>query len=121
MDIAFPAPLRQRRRLRQLLAWCVHAYTACGLLVAAGIAYLLAPEHLDPQAFRWSFILMLLATLIDGTDGTLARRVRVKEVLHGFDGRRLDDLIDFLNYTCLPLFLIWRAHLLGPYSSWWLM
>ena len=57
---------------------------------------------------------MVVATLIDATDGTLARAIRIKETLPGFDGRRLDDLVDFLNYTCLPLLLIWRAHLLPP-------
>jgi phosphatidylcholine synthase len=52
---------------------------------------------------------MAIATIIDATDGTLARAIRIKEVLPGFDGRRLDDLIDFLTYTFLPLFLLWRA------------
>src|SRR5262249_23765050 len=50
-----------------------------------------------------------------------ARRVRVKEVIPGFDGRRLDDLIDFLNYTCLPLLLMWRAELLPGGQAWWLV
>ena len=39
-----------------------------------------------------------------------ARKVRIKEVVPGFDGRRLDDIVDFLNYTFLPLLLIWRGH-----------
>jgi phosphatidylcholine synthase len=65
-----------------------------------------------PESFRQAFLLMLVATLIDATDGTFARRIRIKEVLPGFDGRRLDDLVDFLTYTCLPLVLIWRAQLL---------
>ena len=67
-----------------------------------------------PASFRWSFLLMALATIVDSTDGTLARRVRIKEVVPGFDGRRLDDIIDFLNYTFLPMLLIWRAELLPP-------
>jgi phosphatidylcholine synthase len=45
-------------------------------------------------------------------DGTYAKWVRVNEVLPGFDGRRLDDLIDFQTYTSLPLLLIWRAAIL---------
>jgi phosphatidylcholine synthase len=97
-------------RSRQALAWCVHFYTALGLVAAAAIAVLLVQG--GAEAFRSAFALMLVATVIDATDGTLARRVRVKEVLPGFDGRRLDDLVDFLTYTCLPLFLIWRAALL---------
>ena len=56
-----------------------------------------------PAAFRWSFLLMAAATLVDATDGFLARKVRIKEVVPSFDGRRLDDLIDFLNYTFLPI------------------
>src|SRR5947209_7699762 len=104
-----------------LLAWGVHLYTASGLVAAAVIAVLLAGEHPDANTFRWAFLLMLAATLIDSTDGTLARRLKVKEVLAGFDGRRLDDLIDFLNYACLPLMLIWRADLLPGVQAWWLL
>src|SRR5438876_9517824 len=96
-----PLSLKVRRRRRPpsrpLLAWCVHAYTALGLVAAAAMAVLIVQGEL--ASFRWVFVLMLVATLIDATDGTLARRARVKEVLPGFDGRRLDDLIDFLTYT----------------------
>jgi phosphatidylcholine synthase len=62
-----------------------------------------------------------VATIIDATDGTFARRVRVKVVTPNFDGRRLDDLIDFLTYTCLPLFLLWRAEMLPSEWRWWLL
>jgi phosphatidylcholine synthase len=81
-----------------------------GLVLAAGIAVLLVRG--GPAAFGWSFILMAIATLVDATDGTMARRVDVKHVLPNFDGRRLDDITDFLTYTFLPLLLIWRAELL---------
>lgn len=103
----------------RLLAWCVHCYTALGLVAAAGIAVLIVTG--EPDSFRWAFFLMLIATLIDATDGTLARRARVKDVLPEFDGRRLDDLIDFLNYTSLPLLLVWRAEILPAGASWWLL
>ena len=101
------------------LAWCVHFYTALGLVAAAGIAVLLVQG--GSEAFRWCFVLMLVATLIDATDGTLARAVHIKEVLPGFDGRRLDDLVDFLTYTCLPLLLVWRARLLPAGWDGWLL
>jgi phosphatidylcholine synthase len=105
--------------LSQVLAWGVHSYTALGLVASAGIAVLIVNG--GAESFRWAFALMLLAALIDATDGTLARRVKVKEVLPGFDGRRLDDLIDFLNYTSLPLLLIWRAEILPADRAWWLL
>jgi phosphatidylcholine synthase len=102
-----------------LLAWAVHAFTALGLIAAAGIAALVVEG--GDAAFTRAFGLMIVATAIDALDGPLARYARVHEVLPGFDGRRLDDLIDFLTYTCLPLLLIWRAGLLAGSESWWLL
>jgi len=72
------------------------------------------------EAFRAVFALMVVTTVVDATDGWLARKVRVKEVLPGFDGRTLDDLIDFHVYTSLPLLLLWRARIL-PDSLQWLL
>jgi len=117
------APHLQRTgvSLRVVLAWLVHFYTATGLIAAAAIAVLLSGPATSPAEFRWAFVLMFTATLIDATDGTLARMVGVKEVTPHFDGRRLDDLTDFLTYTFLPLFLICRAELLPPGQSAWLL
>jgi phosphatidylcholine synthase len=101
--------------LVRALAWCVHFYTALGLVAAALIAVLLVRG--GPGAIRGSFVLMFLATIVDATDGTLARRIGVKKVLPNFDGRKLDDLTDFLTYTFLPLLLVWRAGILpGPWQ-----
>jgi phosphatidylcholine synthase len=106
---------KQENTVVKFLAWCVHFYTALGLVASAAMALLIVQG--GPEGFRWAFVLMLAATVIDATDGTLARRIRIKEVLPGFDGRRLDDLVDFLNYTCLPLFLIWRAEILPGWQG----
>src|SRR5207253_3698058 len=97
----------------------VHFCTALGLVAAAGIAAALAKP--SPGAFRLCFVLMLVAMVIDATDGTLARLVRIKEVLPGFDGRRLDDLIDFQTYTTLPLLLIYQAKILPAGQEAWLL
>ena len=64
---------------------------------------------------------MMIATAIDATDGWLARRARVKEVLPGFDGAALDNLIDFHTYTSLPLLLLWRADVLPGAAAWLLL
>jgi phosphatidylcholine synthase len=103
---------------RRFLGWCVHAYTGSGLLLAAWVASLLAQSERTPDTYRHCFLLMLVAVLVDATDGTLARAVRVREAVPGFDGRRLDDLVDFLMYTCLPLWLIDRAGLLPAEWRW---
>jgi phosphatidylcholine synthase len=101
------------------MGWCVHAYTALGLVAAAAIAVLLVQG--GPDAFRSCFLLMAVATIVDSTDGILARKVRIKEAVPGFDGRRLDDIVDFLNYTFLPLLLVWRARILPEGHDAWLL
>ena len=102
-----------------VLAWLVHLYTALGLVCAAGIAVLIVRG--GDEAFRLAFVLMLLATAIDATDGWLARKARVKEVLPHFSGRALDDVVDFQTYAALPLLLVWRADLLPGAMVWLLL
>jgi phosphatidylcholine synthase len=103
----------------KLFAWAAHLYTAMGFVAAAGVAVLIMRG--GDRSFRWAFLLMMVATAIDATDGWLARKARVKEVLPGFDGSKLDDLIDFHTYTSLPLLLIWRAEVLPGGFAWLLL
>jgi phosphatidylcholine synthase len=84
-------------RSRRLAAWGVHAYTAIGLPIA-----FLATAALYRGDHKLFFLMLCAAVFVDATDGTLARAVRVKEVLPDFDGRRLDDLVDFLIFAFLP-------------------
>ena len=88
------------------VAWAIHGYTALGLLLAAGMAVLIVQG--TDQALRGALLLMAASLAVDASDGTLARRFRVAEVLPEVDGRRLDDLIDFHTFTTLPLLFIWR-------------
>lgn len=104
---------------RKALAWLAHFYTALGLVAAAGMAVLIVRG--GDASFRWAFALMMIATAIDATDGWLARKAMVNEVLPGFDGRALDDLIDFHTYTSLPLLLLWRAGALPGSLAWLLL
>ena len=104
---------------RKVFAWLVHLYTAMGLVCAAGIAVLIVRG--GDVSFRRAFMLMMAATAIDATDGWFARRARVKDVLPGFDGRALDDLVDFHTYTSLPLLLLWRAGTLPDGLAWLLI
>ncbi len=103
----------------KILAWGVHLYTALGLVAAAGMAFFIVRG--GDEGFRWVIPLMIVATFIDASDGTLARAWRVKDVLPGFDGRTLDNIVDFLNYTFLPLLFIWRAGVLPERLNCWLL
>src|SRR3954469_16802978 len=89
----------------------VHAYTALGAVLALSIT-----TAIIAGSFREAFLLMVVATVIDGTDGLLARRARVKEVTPELDGARLDDIVDYLTFVFVPALLIVRADLLP--SGW---
>lgn len=85
-------------------AGAVHLYTASGSALA--LLIVLAAFRGDAVAALW---LGLLALIIDGTDGMLARRLRVKERLPWFDGARLDDIVDYLTYVFAPMLLLWSG------------
>ncbi len=68
-----------------------------------------------PTAFAW----LMVAVLVDAVDGTLARLVRVKEVLPNFDGTLLDNTIDYAAYVFVPALLMHRAELLDAQFSLW--
>ena len=104
---------------QKLIAWSVHFYTATGLVAAAAMAVLIVNG--GDRNFRIALLLMVVATVIDSTDGILARRAQVSRWVPQFDGRRLDDITDFHTYTSMPLFLIWRAGILPGALGWWLI
>jgi phosphatidylcholine synthase len=83
---------------RRAAAWGVHLYTALGLPLAYACLAALA----DGSASRF-FLYSLIACLVDATDGFLARKVGVKQVVPEFDGRKLDDIVDYLHFVALPL------------------
>jgi len=83
-------------------AWLVHFYTASGVILAFWMVI-------------WSFEgrtagvlwLFLISMFIDGTDGLLARRVRVKEATPWFDGGLLDNIVDYITYAFAPMVFLW--------------
>ncbi|MDP9378785.1 MAG: hypothetical protein M3Q29_01300 [Chloroflexota bacterium] len=99
---------------RRIKAYLVHLYTASGMAVLALSAHLLLEGR-----FEGSLALMLLAVVIDATDGMLARRLDVKGVLPEFDGRRMDDVIDYVSYVFLPVLFLLRAGMLAQPKVVW--
>jgi len=94
-------------------AWAVHAFTASGAVM--GFASLQATVQGD---YRAAFLWMIAATVVDGVDGWLARLARVTELAPGLDGKRLDDIVDYLTYVVAPAFLLLRAGLLPAATGW---
>jgi phosphatidylcholine synthase len=89
--------------------WLAHLYTAFGAALA-----LSATLAVFDGEFRRAFLLLAACTFIDATDGWLARALHVKERLPGFDGGRLDDIVDYLTYVFVPVVLVIQAGLLPP-------
>lgn len=97
-------------------AWAVHLFTALGAVI--GVWCLIAIHRGD---YRGAFFGMALTGVIDAVDGPLARLARVKEVLPQFDGTKLDDIVDYLNFVVVPIVLIYEASLLPTSISIWIL
>ncbi len=109
-DEAGSPPYSFSPRLR-LAGAAVHLYTASGSV----LALLVVIAALDGDAVK-ALWLSFAALVIDGTDGMLARRLRVSETIPWFDGARLDDIVDYLTYVFAPVVLLWMGDYLpsGP-------
>jgi phosphatidylcholine synthase len=93
------------RSFHRARAYSVHLLTASGVAFdLAAAAALFAPRP-DP---RWVFGLLIVPVVIDAVDGPLARRFDVKRWAASIDGRTLDDIVDYLTFTFVPLLLVWR-------------
>jgi phosphatidylcholine synthase len=102
------APHGHRHRpARVVAAWAVHLLTASS--APAGLLAILATIRGDVRA---AFLWMAYTIGIDAIDGTLARAVRVKEVLPFVDGSRLDDVVDYFTWVVVPAFFVVHMGLL---------
>ncbi len=106
-----------RMQANRAAAWGVHLYTASGLIFALLAAIEICAPHPD---VRMAFVWLMVAVLIDATDGPLARRFDVKRVVPQIDGRKIDDIVDYLTFTFLPLLLIARMDWVPEPAVLWL-
>jgi phosphatidylcholine synthase len=89
----------------RLRAHAVHVLTASGVAFdLAAVALLCAPR---PEP-RLVFALLAAPVLIDAVDGPLARRWDVKRWAPRIQGRTMDDIVDYLTFTFVPLVLAVR-------------
>ena len=88
----------------RILAWLVHTYTGVGAFLAFVAAW--AVVHGDE---RLALGALFVATIVDGTDGFLARAAHVKDVLPEVDGARIDDIVDYMTFVLVPMLLLEAA------------
>lgn len=97
-----PRPTATRTRVA---AYAVHALTASGIVAALLAALEITTAAPDP---RLVLLWLGLATAIDAADGPLARAVDIERNAPAIDGRTMDDIVDYLTYTFVPLLLVLR-------------
>jgi phosphatidylcholine synthase len=86
-------------------AWAVHLLTASGVAFNFAALALLCRPQPDPRTF---FLLLMAPVVIDAVDGPLARRWAVTRWAARIDGRTIDDIVDYLTFTLVPLLGAWR-------------
>lgn len=104
-------PLETVTRAQRTRAYSVHVYTASGVILAFLAVREICKAIPDP---KWVFAWLALAVFIDATDGPLARRWQVKRAAPKIEGRTIDDIVDYLTFTFVPLVLVWRMGWLPP-------
>lgn len=106
-DRATSRAFRRWANGKRWVAWLIHVFTALGLV--AGVAALLAVFDGNARAaISW----LLVAAVIDGLDGPLARAFRVAESLPRIDGAVLDTVADFVGCVVGPFAFVWRFGML---------
>ena len=99
---------------RMWLSACVHGYTIAGAVL--GLAAVLQAAD---RSFDRAFVYLVLALVIDVTDGRIARAVGVAEHTPTVDGERLDVLVDFVTFAVAPVVIATEADLLPAPSFFW--
>jgi phosphatidylcholine synthase len=102
--IAYDRPMQLKPQERSTpariaAAFSVHVFTACGTACAL-LALAAAVDKTWVRMFLW----LGLALLIDGVDGTFARRLRIAEVLPRWSGDLLDFVVDYATYVFVPAY-----------------
>ena len=84
----------------------VHLFTATGAVFAM-LAMLAAVDGKWDIMFVW----LVIAFIVDGIDGPLARKYNVKKYAPQYDGYLLDLIIDYLTYVFIPAFALFKSGL----------
>lgn len=92
---------------RVIAAWGVHLFTASGAVFG-----LLAILSIFEKDWKMMIVWMVVAMLVDGFDGMLARWADVKKYANGIDGALLDNILDYQNYVMVPALFLIKADVL---------
>ncbi|WP_103334014.1 CDP-alcohol phosphatidyltransferase family protein [Pseudotabrizicola formosa] len=94
-------------------ALSVHLLTATGAVLSM-FAMLAAVEENWSLMFLW----LVVALIVDGIDGPLARRYDVEQNWPTYDGVLMDLIIDFMTYVFIPAYALFKSGLLPGWTGW---
>jgi phosphatidylcholine synthase len=114
-EAALP-PHERPTAAQKVAAYAVHVFTASGVVLALLAADEVAAPSPQPKLV---FLYLAIQVLIDALDGPMARAVHIKTRASRIDGRTIDDIVDYLTYTFIPLLLIWRMGWAPSPGGWW--
>lgn len=97
----------------RIKALSVHLLTATGAVLSM-LAMLAAVEERWSLMFWW----LVVALVVDGIDGPLARRYEVKKNWPTYDGVLMDLIIDYLTYVFIPAYALFKSGLLDGWTGW---
>ncbi|WP_312529875.1 CDP-alcohol phosphatidyltransferase family protein [Paracoccus sp. (in: a-proteobacteria)] len=97
----------------RLKALSVHLLTATGAVLSM-LAMLAAVQGEWSKMFFW----LLIALIVDGVDGPLARRFDVKKNWPTYDGVIMDMIVDYLTYVFIPAYALFMSGLLPGWTGW---
>jgi phosphatidylcholine synthase len=94
-------------------ALSVHLLTATGAILSM-LAILEGVEGNWSRMFLW----LVLALIVDGIDGPLARRYDVLANWPTYDGVLMDLIIDYMTYVFIPAYALFKSGLLPGWPGW---
>jgi len=87
--------------MHRAAAFAVHIFTATGAVLAL-LALLAASERAWTAMFAW----LGCALFVDTIDGSIARRLRVRDAVPRWSGDLLDLVVDILTYVFVPAYAL---------------
>ncbi len=97
----------------RLKALFVHLLTATGAVFAM-LAMLAAVDEKWGLMYVW----LVVAFIVDGIDGPLARKYDVKTNAPQYDGVIMDMIVDYLTYIFIPAYALFKSGLLPGWTGW---
>jgi len=94
-------------------ALSVHLLTASGAVLSM-FAMLAAVEENWSMMFLW----LVIALIVDGVDGPLARKYDVQKNWPTYDGVLMDLIVDYLTYVFIPAYALFKSGLLTGWTGW---